>query len=105
MRTLNAVGFGLGASILAAPHLWPIGVVLVLAEPVRLVHGLLAERARRRTLESLCERAPASTLIIQHQGPGGPAMTVRIGAPEGSGPPMPPDDPAANPRQAARERR
>lgn len=79
MRTLNAVGAGVGVSILTVHRAWPIGYALVLAGVVRLLHGLLAERARRRTLEVLCERAPIGTLIVQEQGLGGPAMLVKIG--------------------------
>ena len=81
MRTLNAAGVGASASTLIVHHAWPIGSALVFAGVVRLMHGLLAERARRRTLEMLCERAPAGTLVVQQRGPGGAAMTVKIGEP------------------------
>ena len=79
MRTQNTAHFAVGAGILTASHMaWPLGCSVVLAGVVKLVRGLLVERARRKTLAMLCERAPEGVLIVEQQGSDVPAMTVKI---------------------------
>ncbi len=67
---------GVGA---AAVHVlaWPYTAAVL---GVTAIYGLLAERARRRTLVDLVSRAPAGTIVVLEKGPGGPAMWVRIGS-------------------------
>jgi hypothetical protein len=65
--------------VLARPY-----TAVVLA--VTTVYGLLAERARRKTLVELVSSAPAGTIVVMEKGPGGPAMWVRVG----DGPRFPP---------------
>ena len=72
---------------LAVAHVvsWPGLLVILVLLPTILTFGLLAERARRRTLLELAERSPGSTVVMQAGGLGGPAMVVRVGdRPRGS---------------------
>ena len=58
---------------------WP-GLAGILVLLVALAAArLLAERARRKTLVQLVERAPGGTVMMQGNGPGGPAMWVQVG--------------------------
>jgi hypothetical protein len=44
-----------------------------------LLFRLLAERGRRKTLRVIAREAPAGTVVALGEGPGGPAMWVRVG--------------------------
>lgn len=49
-----------------------------------LIYRLLAERARRKTLEATF-RAPAGTVVALGRGPAGPSMLVLVGEEERPG--------------------
>jgi hypothetical protein len=55
---------------------WPYTAVVL---AVIAVYRLLAEQARRKTLVELVSKAPAGTIVVMENGPGGPAMWVRVG--------------------------
>ena len=57
---------------------WAAGAVIVVTFGI-LAYRLLAERARRKTLETTYRYAPAGTVLIQGEGPGGPAMWIEVG--------------------------
>jgi hypothetical protein len=44
-----------------------------------LIYRLLAERERRKTLEATYRHAPAGTVVVLGEGPGGPLMWIRVG--------------------------
>lgn len=55
---------------------WQLLIIVVASGGARLLSRQQAERARRRTLEMLVKTAPAGTVVVQEEGPGG---TVWIG--------------------------
>jgi hypothetical protein len=57
---------------------WAACTVIVVIFGI-LLYRLLAERERRKTLEATYLYAPAGTVVIQDEGPGGPPMWVRVG--------------------------
>lgn len=65
----------------AVSHLgwWQLVIIVVVSRGARLLSRQQAERARRRTLEMLVKVAPAGTVVVQEEGPGGPGGTVWIG--------------------------
>jgi len=70
---------GWTAALLAAHTVsWQAVVIVVGAMLAGLAYRLLAERARRKTLLAAL-RAPARTVVILGDGPGGPPMWVRVG--------------------------
>jgi hypothetical protein len=76
-------------TLLLAAHLltWWSAVAMVIIIFGILLYRLLAERARRETLESAYRCAPAGTIVEQGEGPGGPSMRIQIG--EGPRPELP----------------
>jgi hypothetical protein len=68
-------------TLLLAAHVltWWSAVAMVIVIFGILVYRLLAERARRKTLESTYRYAPAGTIVVQGEGPGGPPMRIRVG--------------------------
>jgi hypothetical protein len=66
------------AWIARASTLAPAGLVVTLVLAV-LGYRLLMERARRRTLIKFSRSAPAGTILVQDEGPGGPASWLRVG--------------------------
>ncbi len=52
-----------------------------------LIYRLLAERVRRKTLETTYRHAPAGTVVVLGEGPGGPPMWIQVG--EGQRPEQP----------------
>jgi hypothetical protein len=52
-----------------------------------LLFRLLAERERRKTLETTYRYAPAGTVVELGDGPGGPPMCIHVG--EGHRPELP----------------
>lgn len=57
---------------------WGACVVIVVIFGI-LLYRLLAERERRKTLEVTYLYAPANTVVVQEEGPGGPPMWIRVG--------------------------
>jgi len=51
-----------------------------------LLFRLLVERGRRKTIRVIACEAPAGTVVAMGEGPGGPAMWVRVG--DGRWPPL-----------------
>ena len=87
MRTSTAPYRGwLTGAALPAVHVlsWPGACAVIVTVFGTLVYRLLAERARRKTLEAAFRAAPPDTVVIQDAWPGGPAMRIWIG---GAGPP------------------
>jgi hypothetical protein len=66
---------------MAAGHVlgWAYAVAALVAVAIVLGFRLLAERARRRTLVALVTHSPTGTVVILEEGPGGPAMYLRVG--------------------------
>ena len=85
---LTVIPSGWWGSLLAAlaDHglTWPQAAVVLGILGAWLIYRLLTERARRKTLTELVERAPKGTVVLQARGAGGPAMRVQVG--EGQGP-------------------
>ncbi|GAA4103260.1 hypothetical protein GCM10022214_81940 [Actinomadura miaoliensis] len=67
--------FALGAHLAS----WKAGVAALALLVAVFGYRLLAERARRETLRVTYREAPGGTVVVQEEGPGGPAMWVRIG--------------------------
>jgi hypothetical protein len=91
MRTSTAPYQGwLAGAVLSVVHVlsWPGACAAVVTVFGILVYRLLAERARRKTLETTYRFAPAKTVVVQDVGPGGPAMWIWIGEAERPQPPM-----------------
>ena len=64
-----------------------------------LLFRLLTERGRRKTIRVIAREAPAGTVVALGEGPGGPAMWVRVGGgllPQSAG--MPARVPLYHPR-------
>lgn len=91
MRTSTALhrGWPVGA-VLSAGHVlsWPGACAVIVTVFGILVYRLLAERARRKTLEATYRFAPGKTVVVQDVGPGGPPMWIWIGEGERPQPPM-----------------
>ncbi len=68
-------------TLLLAAHVltWWSAVAMVTVIFGILLYRLLAERARRKTLESAYRYAPAGTIVVQGEGPGGPPMRIQVG--------------------------
>lgn len=66
-----------GAAVTAVHALaWPYTAMVLAATGC---YRLLAERTRRKTLETVITCAPSGTIVIMEKGPGGPAVWVRVG--------------------------
>ena len=57
---------------------WGICTMIVITFGL-LLFRLLAERGRRKTIRVIAREAPAGTVVALGEGPGGPAMWVRVG--------------------------
>src|SRR4029077_11957907 len=70
----------LTGAALSAVHVlsWPGACAVIVSVFGILVYRLLAERARRKTLEATFRAAPPNTVVVQDGGPGRPAMRVRV---------------------------
>lgn len=91
MRTSTAPHRGwLEGATLSAVHVlsWPGACAVIVTVFGILVYRLLAERARRKTLEATYRYAPAKTVVVQDAGPGGPAMWIWVGEGEWPRPPI-----------------
>lgn len=78
--TAPATGWAVHAMPLVA-HLgtrWGICTMIVITFGL-LLFRLLAERGRRKTIHVIARDAPAGTVVALGQGPGGPAMWIRVG--------------------------
>jgi hypothetical protein len=63
----------------AAPaSAWTAGTVVAVLV-IKAVYRLLAERARRTTLDHLFRSAPGGSVIEQKSGVGAPGMTIWVG--------------------------
>jgi hypothetical protein len=81
MTVLSSYEAWAGLHALASHVGWWQGLIIaVVGTAVRVLYRQEAERARRRTLEMLVEKASAGTMVWQDKGSGGPAVTVWIGA-------------------------
>jgi hypothetical protein len=71
----------LESAVATATHAasWPAACAVTVTVAGILAFRLLAERARRKTLETTYRYAPPRTVVIQDQGPGGPAMRIWVG--------------------------
>jgi hypothetical protein len=70
-----------GRMTLLAAHVlswWSAAVMIVVIFGI-LLYRLLAERERRKTLEATYRYAPAGTVVVQGEGPGGPPMWIQVG--------------------------
>ena len=69
-------------TLLLAAHVlsWWSAAAMVIVIFGILLYRLLAERARRKTLQSTYRYAPAGTVVVQGEGPGGPPMWIQVGA-------------------------
>jgi hypothetical protein len=77
---MNGLGLGAGP-VLLMTHVvsWPAGCLVSVVTFGFLIYRLLAERERRKTLEAAYRHAPAGTVVVQGDGPGGPPMWIRVG--------------------------
>lgn len=74
-RALARAGAVAAGHVLAFPH----AALVLVAIAGNLGYRLLAERTRRRTLVALVQASPGGTVVMMNDGPGGPAMWVRVG--------------------------
>jgi hypothetical protein len=80
MSTVPARGWvERAAPVVAHVVSWWVAAAVLLVTFGILTYRLLAERARRKTLEATYRYAPAGTVVVQGEGPGGPPMWIRVG--------------------------
>jgi len=79
----------LEGAALSAAHMvsWPDACAVIVTVLAILAYRLLAERERRKTLEATYRYAPAKTIVVQDDGPGGPPMRIWVGEGERPQPP------------------
>jgi hypothetical protein len=75
------------AAVVPAAVSWTTVSAMLVPLVLMGVVGLLAEWQRRVTLVALMRHAPGGTVVIQHQGIGGPPMWIWVG--DGPRPPVP----------------
>jgi hypothetical protein len=88
MSTVVAGG-GAVSPVLLLAHVvpwWQVAATAVIAAGI-LIYRLLAERGRRKTLETTYRHAPGGTVVVLGEGPGGPSMWIQVG--EGQRPEQP----------------
>lgn len=78
-----------GAALFAVHMVsWPGACMVIVTAFATLAYRLLAERERRKTLETTYRYAPARTVVVQDDGPGGPPMRIWVGEGERPQPPI-----------------
>jgi hypothetical protein len=70
-----------GTTAMAAAHAvtWPGACAITVIVLGILAYRLLAEHGRRKTLEATYRHALPGTVVVQDDGPGGPAMWIWVG--------------------------